>query len=70
MSTQASAPGDLEWLVSRTCDSGACIRVARKDEFVIIGSTVNPAGSVSQFTVDEWRHFVAGVKLGDFDGVA
>jgi hypothetical protein len=70
MSTQASAPGDLEWLVSRTCDSGACIRVARKDEFVIIGNTVNPAESVSQFTVDEWRHFVAGVKLGDFDGVA
>jgi predicted secreted Zn-dependent protease len=70
MSTQASAPGDLEWLVSRTCDSGACIRVARKDEFVIIGNTVNPAESVSQFTVDEWRHFVAGVKLGDFDGIA
>jgi Domain of unknown function (DUF397) len=70
MSTQASALGDLEWLVSRTCDSGACIRVARKDEFVIIGNTVNPGGSVSQFTVDEWRHFVAGVKLGDFDGVA
>ena len=70
MSTQASAPGDLEWRVSRTCDSGACIKVARQGEVVIVGTTVNPAGPVSQFTVDEWRHFVAGVKLGDFDGVA
>ena len=70
MSTQASAPRDLEWRVSRTCDSSACIKVARQGEVVIVGNTVNPAGPVSQFTVDEWRHFVAGVKLGDFDGVA
>jgi predicted secreted Zn-dependent protease len=70
MSTQAPAPGDLEWRVSRTCDSGACIKVARNDEFVIIANTVNPAGPISQFTVDEWRHFLAGVKLGDFDGIA
>ena len=70
MSTQASAPGGPDWRVSRTCDSGACIKVARDGEFVIIGNTVNPAGSISQFTVDEWRHFVAGVKLGDFDGIA
>jgi predicted secreted Zn-dependent protease len=70
MSTQASAPGNLEWRVSRTCESGACIKVARKDEFVIIGNTANPTGPFSQFTTDEWRHFVAGVKLGDFDEIA
>jgi hypothetical protein len=43
--------------------------VARKDELVVIGNTANPAGPVSEFTADEWRHFVAGVKQGDFDGI-
>jgi predicted secreted Zn-dependent protease len=70
MSTSASASGDLEWRVSRTCDTGACIKVARKGEFVVIGSTANPAESAGEFTADEWRHFVAGIKLGDFDGIA
>jgi Domain of unknown function (DUF397) len=70
MPTHASAPGDLEWRVSRTCETGACIKVARRGESVLIGSTVNPAGPVSEFTVDEWLHFLAGAKLGDFDGVA
>jgi hypothetical protein len=70
MSTPVSAPRDLEWSVSRTCDTGACIRVARKGESVVIGSTTSSADLVSEFTADEWRHFVAGVKLGDFDGIA
>jgi len=70
MSTSASAPRDLEWRVSRTCDTGACIRVARQGESVVIGSTTSSADLVSEFTADEWRHFVAGVKLGDFDGIA
>jgi predicted secreted Zn-dependent protease len=70
MSIHASAPGDLEWRVSRTCDGGQCIKVARKGELVVIGSTIQPAGPVSEFTVDEWRHFLAGAKLGDFDGIA
>lgn len=69
MSTYASTP-DLNWLVSRTCDGGQCIRVARKGEFVVIGNTNNPDGPVSEFTVMEWRQFLAGAKLGDFDGIA
>lgn len=62
--------GELDWQVSRTCDSGACIKVARTGEFVVIGNTTEPHGPVSEFTVEEWRHFLAGVKLGDFDGIA
>jgi Domain of unknown function (DUF397) len=63
------APG-LDWSVSSTCDGGQCIRVARQGEVVIIGSTSDPRGPVSEFTVAEWRHFLAGAKLGDFDGIA
>lgn len=65
-----SDAADLDWHLSRTCDAGACIKVARKGEVVIIGNTAKPGGPFSEFTVDEWRHFLAGVKLGDFDGIA
>jgi hypothetical protein len=65
-----SAQEDLDWRVSRACDNGQCIRVARKGESVLIGNTNSPEGIVSEFTADEWRQFLAGAKLGDFDGIA
>ncbi len=70
MSTNASAQGDLNWHVSRTCESGACVRVARQGEMILIGNTNNPEGPISVCTPDEWRHFLAGVKMGHFDGIA
>jgi hypothetical protein len=44
--------------------------VARSGESVLIANTNNPHGPVAEFTTDEWRHFLAGAKLGDFDGIA
>jgi hypothetical protein len=70
MSQRALNSGDIAWLISRTCDSGACVGVARHGDTVLIGNTNNPEGPVSEFTIDEWRQFLAGAKLGDFDGVA
>ena len=70
MRSHASAAGDLDWHVSRTCDNGQCIKVARAGELIMIGNTTKPEGLVSEFTVEEWRHFITGVKLGDFDGIA
>jgi hypothetical protein len=61
---------DLDWYVSRNCESGACIQVARRGESVLIGNTSQPEGPVSEFTTDEWRRFLHGVKSGDFDGIA
>lgn len=58
-----------EWRVSRTCDSGACVGVARQGESILIANTTIPDGPIAQFTSDEWRQFVAGVKQGDFDGI-
>ncbi len=69
MSAYKSVSGNLDWHVSRTCESGACIRVARLGESVLIGNTNDPEGPVSEFTTDEWRQFLAGAKLGDFDGI-
>jgi predicted secreted Zn-dependent protease len=70
MPSHALAVGDLDWHVSRTCDNGQCIKVARTGKIVVIGNTTKPEGPVSEFTVEEWRHFLAGVKLGDFDSIA
>jgi hypothetical protein len=70
MTSRTWAAGDLDWYVSRTCDNGQCIKVARTGEFVVIGNTTKPDGPVSEFTVEEWRQFLAGAKLGDFDGIA
>jgi transcriptional regulator with XRE-family HTH domain len=39
-----SAAGDLDWRVSRTCDNGQCITVARDGDFVMIGNTSSPEG--------------------------
>lgn len=70
MSTHASAHGGLDWFVSHACDSGACIKVARQGEFVLIGNTNSPEGPFSEFTAEEWRNFLTGAKSGDFDDVA
>lgn len=65
-----STKDDLDWRISRTCEGGACVKVARQGEFVLIGNTASPDGPVSEFTAEEWRQFLAGVKLGDFDEIA
>jgi hypothetical protein len=64
-----SAAADLDWHVSRTCESGACVKVARSGDSVLIGNTTDPAGLTCAFTADEWREFLAGAKLGDFDNI-
>jgi Domain of unknown function (DUF397) len=70
MSTYTSTQGELNWFVSRVCESGACIKVARKGELVLIGKTGSPDGPFSEFTTEEWRHFLAGARSGNFDAIA
>jgi Domain of unknown function (DUF397) len=70
VSKHSSAPESLEWRVSRTCDAGACVGVARSGDSILIGNTNVPGGAVSEFSIEEWQRFLAGVKLGDFDGLA
>jgi hypothetical protein len=70
MSECPAVPEAVEWKMSSACDSGACVGVARRGEFVVIGNTGDSRAPVSRFTVKEWNAFVAGVKLGDFDDLA
>jgi hypothetical protein len=61
---------EFTWLVSRTCDGGQCIGVSRLGDVVMIGNASNPKAPIGEFTVSEWQQFLAGAKLGDFDGIA
>jgi hypothetical protein len=70
MSVYPSAPEDISWRVSRTCESGACVMVARQGDSVVVGNTSRPDGPVYRYTRAEWKEFLAGAKLGDFDDLA
>jgi hypothetical protein len=70
MAVNPVASGDFDWRISRLCESGACVGVARHGEFVLIGNSSDREAPVSQFTTEEWRAFIAGVKMGDFDDIA
>ena len=61
------APEGLTWRVSRTCDSGACVMVARDGEFILFGNTTQPDGPKISYTRAEVEEFVAGIRRGDFD---
>jgi len=70
MSTHGSGPANPAWHVSRTCDGGQCIGVAREGDIILIGNASNPNAPIGAFTIAEWQQFLAGAKLGDFDGIA
>jgi predicted secreted Zn-dependent protease len=70
MAASPSAREDLEWRKSRTCDGGACVVVSRQDESILIANSGQLSGPFNIFTRAEWKEFVAGVKLGDFDDLA
>ncbi len=69
MPKYTSDSGDLEWRISRTCESGACIMIARQGDSVVFGNSTQPNGPTYAYTATEWKEFIAGVKLGDFDDI-
>ena len=70
MTVYPSAPGDLNWRISRTCDGGACVMVARHGDSVVFGDSSQPNGPVYAYTRTEWTAFLNSAKQGDFDDVA
>lgn len=45
----------------------ACVSVKRTDEEVSIRDTKDATKQTLTFTTEEWKAFVEGVKLGEFD---
>ena len=70
MSIDPTPLENITWRTSLTCESAGCVGVARQGDFVIVRSTSNLEAPVSKFTLEEWGHFLAGVKQGDFDDLA
>ena len=50
---------------SSVCDTGACVEVSIGD-VVLVRSSTAPETRV-EFTREEWRAFVAGVRRGEFE---
>jgi hypothetical protein len=64
---EVTASEGLTWRVSRTCDGGTCVMVARDGESVLLGNTGKPDGPKLSFTRAEVAAFIAAVKRGEFD---
>lgn len=57
------------WKKSSFCGESGCVEVAVSPTGVHVRDSKQEraSDSVLQFTADEWRAFVAGVKSGEFD---
>jgi Domain of unknown function (DUF397) len=60
---------DAKWRKSsRSGGTGDCVEVATNIENVVaVRDSKNQSGPVLTFTVDEWRAFIDGAKVGEFD---
>jgi len=48
-----------------SCGCG-CVEVKQENDTIYVRSTYNEA-RVAEFTFDEWRTFIKGVREGEFD---
>ena len=69
---QAKQPN---WRKTSFCASNECVEVARLNGMIVLRSTNGPRGISMgarrvQYTAEEWRSFVLGVKAGEFDDLA
>jgi len=44
-----------------------CVEVAMQKDLVTVRDSKKPDGSILEFTPDEWRAFVSGVKNEEFN---
>jgi alpha-mannosidase len=59
--------GMLRWRKARRCNTGACVEVARDGEQILVRDSKAPQAEPLKFTREEWDHFLAGAREGDFD---
>lgn len=65
MAGEASSPFG-PW--RKACNEGACVEVAFADDTVLVRDGKRGVDSaVLDFTWDEWRVFLEGVRRGEFD---
>jgi hypothetical protein len=55
------------WRKSSISESGTCVEVNLGSQMVLVRDSKNPDGGVLCFSHPEWRAFLAGVRLGEFE---
>jgi hypothetical protein len=55
------------WHKSGSSADGGCVEVRIADEHVHVRDTKDRQGAHLTFTYREWRAFLTGVRLGEFD---
>lgn len=58
----------VDWRVATQCDGGACVRVGKWNEEIIIGD--RPDGSYITLSTSAWRKFLLSIKQGNCDYLA
>jgi hypothetical protein len=59
---------DLTWRKStRSGAAGHCVEIAETPAAILVRDSKDVSGPVLRFDTAGWRHFVAGVRDGDFD---
>jgi hypothetical protein len=57
----------MEFKKSSRCGTSTCVEVAIGHSKIWVGDSKNPDGPCLTFDRAEWKVFIAGVKLGEFD---
>jgi len=55
------------WRRASFCASGECVEVAQQNGMIFMRDSKEPDARALQYTTEEWRSFVRGVKAGEFD---
>ena len=55
------------WRKSSASGSSGCVEVAATANEILIRDSKNRSGAILRFTEVEWRAFLAGVRMGEFD---
>ena len=58
---------DRAWRKSSHSNLSGCVEVAVVDTEVAVRNARHPDSPVLEFTIDEWRAFLDGVRDGEFD---
>lgn len=55
------------WRISSRSAQGGCVEVSRGTTTTSVRHSKHPEDAVLNFNDREWRAFIEGVKLGEFD---
>jgi hypothetical protein len=56
-----------KWRKSTRSGGSNCVEVAAVGDGFAVRDSKRPSGSVLTYSSEQWRAFIAGAKMGDFD---